>query len=307
MPLTTTINQWTTWALKSAEHWINTNCANTHSRTLNYFCTRRSKAYRNQEHSTFKTYLKCIERYFLFFCYCCVNEILFTQNSKALHRRVSKRLESQTIQIEFQFILIHPQAERRLSPDFSRCEKALYCTTKTHRCLHAAHAYTGIPCAAYSKLFTTSKQLFVLYWIIFLSLSLCFVLPFLSVPMMNHHTIPKLGFGPYKNDVGTFYLPKILSGNPRKVSLEFSHANSKKLATSVPLPADKLDSNKRYLVTFTLKDNENQRVIEDQVDSKWTLNKIESRKVFFKNLLLLLSISSWFFYINLLLYISIDF
>jgi hypothetical protein len=36
-----------------------------------------------------------------------------------------------------------PQAERRLSPDFSRCEKALYCTTKTHRCLHAAHAYTG--------------------------------------------------------------------------------------------------------------------------------------------------------------------
>lgn len=36
------------------------------------------------------------------------------------------------------------QAERRLSPDFSRYEKALYCTTKTHRCLHAAHAYTGI-------------------------------------------------------------------------------------------------------------------------------------------------------------------
>lgn len=103
------------------------------------------------------------EVFSFFFCYCCVNEILFTQNSKALHRRVSKRLESQTIQIEFQFILIHPQAERRLSPDFSRCEKALYCTTKTHRCLHAAHAYTGIPCAAYSKLFTTSKQLFVLY------------------------------------------------------------------------------------------------------------------------------------------------
>lgn len=44
-----------------------------------------------------------------------------------------------------------PQAERRLSPDFSRCDKALYCTTKSHRCLHAAHAYTGIPCAAYSK------------------------------------------------------------------------------------------------------------------------------------------------------------
>lgn len=58
-----------------------------------------------------------------------------------------------TMQIKFQFVFpIHPQAERRISPDFSRCEKALYCTTKTHRCLHAAHAYTGIPCAAYSKL-----------------------------------------------------------------------------------------------------------------------------------------------------------
>lgn len=43
------------------------------------------------------------------------------------------------------------QAERRLSPDYNAYEKALQCTTKTHRCLHAAHAYTGIPCAAYSE------------------------------------------------------------------------------------------------------------------------------------------------------------
>lgn len=35
------------------------------------------------------------------------------------------------------------KAERRLSPDYSRCKKAMYCTSKTHRCLHAAHAYTG--------------------------------------------------------------------------------------------------------------------------------------------------------------------
>lgn len=87
---------------------------------------------------------------------------------------------------------------------------------------------------------------------------------------MNHHTMPKLGFGPYKNtsDVGTFYLPKILSSNRSKVSLEFSHANTKKFATSVPLPSDKLDSNKRYLVTFTLKDTENQKAIDEEVDSK---------------------------------------
>ncbi|KAG5672825.1 hypothetical protein PVAND_002915 [Polypedilum vanderplanki] len=128
---------------------------------------------------------------------------------------------------------VYREAERRLSPDFSRCEKALYCTTKTHRCLHAAHAYTGIPCAAY-------------------------------LPLMNHHTMPKIGFGSYKGtgNVGTFYLPKILTSNQvgrNKVSLEFSNTNNKKYSTSVPLPSDKLDSNKRYLVTFTVKDKENQQ------------------------------------------------
>lgn len=25
------------------------------------------------------------------------------------------------------------------------------CTSKTHRCFHAIHAYTGVPCAAYSE------------------------------------------------------------------------------------------------------------------------------------------------------------
>lgn len=31
-------------------------------------------------------------------------------------------------------------------PDNPMC-----CTHSTHRCYHATHAYTGIPCAAYSK------------------------------------------------------------------------------------------------------------------------------------------------------------
>lgn len=92
--------------------------------------------------------------------------------------------------------------------------------------------------------------------------------------MMNHHTMPKLGYGPYKhtNGVGTFYLPKILTNkrnSTNKVSLEFSHANNKKYATSIPLPSDKLDSNKRYLVTFTMNDNENQKqVLDKDNDSK---------------------------------------
>ncbi|XP_035776283.1 uncharacterized protein LOC118458178 isoform X2 [Anopheles albimanus] len=109
---------------------------------------------------------------------------------------------------------VYDEAERRLSPDVSRYERALNCTTKTHRCLHATHAYTGIPCAAY-------------------------------IPMMNHHTIPKLGFGAYKSSapgsgggVGSFFLPKILThstdrGCPAgKVALELTHGNSKQ----APLP-----------------------------------------------------------------------
>ncbi|EDW68267.2 LOW QUALITY PROTEIN: uncharacterized protein Dvir_GJ24619 [Drosophila virilis] len=144
---------------------------------------------------------------------------------------------------------VYEEAERRLSPDYNAYEKALQCTTKTHRCLHAAHAYTGIPCAAY-------------------------------IPMMNHHTMPKFGFGPYKKagSVSSFYLPKILttgrassgrvgvgvgvdvgfggSGKcSHKVALELSHGKSKQL---ISLPADKLDSNKRYYVTFTVKDSPGQ-------------------------------------------------
>lgn len=84
---------------------------------------------------------------------------------------------------------------------------------------------------------------------------------------MNHHTMPKFGFG--KTSAGSFYLPKICTkggggiGGTGKcgsgtsahntVSLELSHGNNKQLIT---LPAEKLDNNKRYYVTFTLKDNE---------------------------------------------------
>ncbi|XP_049303667.1 uncharacterized protein LOC105227654 isoform X1 [Bactrocera dorsalis] len=129
---------------------------------------------------------------------------------------------------------VYEEAERRLSPDYNAYEKALQCTTKTHRCLHAAHAYTGIPCAAY-------------------------------IPMMNHHTMPKFGFGAYKKTgVGSFYLPKILTSGGcggtggsggcggGKVALELSHGKSKQL---ISLPSDKLDSNKRYYVTFTVKES----------------------------------------------------
>lgn len=94
-----------------------------------------------------------------------------------------------------------------------------------------------------------------------------------TVPMMNHHTMPKYGFG--KTSAGSFYLPKICTkgggiGGTGKcgsgtaahntVSLELSHGNNKQLIT---LPAEKLDNNKRYYVTFTLKDNERVAIQKD--------------------------------------------
>lgn len=88
--------------------------------------------------------------------------------------------------------------------------------------------------------------------------------------MMNHHTMPKYGFGPLKSaGVGSFYLPKICTKTSKdgsqggggdcannRVSLELSHGNNKQL---IALPSDKLDSNKRYYVTFTVKGNEDQQ------------------------------------------------
>ncbi|XP_031357739.1 uncharacterized protein LOC116181499 [Photinus pyralis] len=89
----------------------------------------------------------------------------------------------------------------------------LHCTQSTHRCDHATHAYTGVPCAAY-------------------------------LPRMNHHNIPKIGFECKPSN----FLPKIASKNA--VTLELCHGNDKQV---ISLPAERLDQNKRYYVTFTVK------------------------------------------------------
>ncbi|XP_063895808.1 ankycorbin [Helicoverpa armigera] len=101
------------------------------------------------------------------------------------------------------------------------------CTSKTHRCFHAVHAYTGIPCSAY--------------------------IPY----KWNHHTMPKPATaGPSSKSKG--FLPKINSKPPpgtgkAHVTLEVSHGTEKQL---IALPAEKLDKNKRYYVTFTVKGSE---------------------------------------------------
>ncbi|XP_048486319.1 protein phosphatase 1 regulatory subunit 12A [Plutella xylostella] len=99
------------------------------------------------------------------------------------------------------------------------------CTSKTHRCFHAVHAYTGIPCSAY--------------------------IPY----KWNHHTMPKPSTaGGAKKTKG--FLPKINTKSPAgkpHVTLEVSHGSEKQL---IALPAEKLDRNKRYYVTFTVKGSE---------------------------------------------------
>lgn len=79
-----------------------------------------------------------------------------------------------------------------------------------------------------------------------------------SVPYKwNHHTMPKpsTAGGTAKSKS---FLPKIDSkpptgSNKAHVTLEVSHGNEKQL---IALPAERLDRNKRYYVTFTVKGSE---------------------------------------------------
>ncbi|XP_014247327.1 ankycorbin [Cimex lectularius] len=106
------------------------------------------------------------------------------------------------------------------------------CTYRTHRCHHATHAYTGIPCAAY-------------------------------ITKSNHHTMQKPA--PY-----TGFLPKLVNDEnhgevaktlryvdpSRPLTLELSHGPDKQIIT---LPTEKLDKSKRYFVTFTIKSGEQKK------------------------------------------------
>ncbi|XP_030764680.1 ankyrin repeat domain-containing protein 12 isoform X2 [Sitophilus oryzae] len=102
-------------------------------------------------------------------------------------------------------------------PTSSEHVNPLLCTQSTHRCMHATHAYTGIPCAAY-------------------------------LPKIDHHNIPKIGFGNSTVCRPGGVLPSI--NKKKTVTLELSHGADKQV---ISLPTDKLDQNKRYYVTFTVK------------------------------------------------------
>lgn len=82
------------------------------------------------------------------------------------------------------------------------------------------------------------------------------VLIFFIVPKLNHHTIPKIGFaqGTPKSQSQQSFLPQI-NNKSKAVTLELCHGNDKQV---ISLPADRLDQNKRYYVTFTVKGQETQ-------------------------------------------------
>lgn len=77
--------------------------------------------------------------------------------------------------------------------------------------------------------------------------------------MMNHHTMPKPGFGTTvkTRSSGSFCLPEINDAaaaarhSKTGVSVEVSHGLSRK---SLYLPTNQLDRNKRYYVTLSVKD-----------------------------------------------------
>ncbi|CAG0920083.1 unnamed protein product [Notodromas monacha] len=99
------------------------------------------------------------------------------------------------------------------------------CTHRTHTCHHAAHAYTGVPCAAY-------------------------------ITRPNHHHAIK---GPARP-----FLPKIDRGGAlmepavdlknfdpgRPLTLELNHGGQRQV---IEFPANKLDKSRKYHVTFTIK------------------------------------------------------
>lgn len=142
-------------------------------------------------------------------------------------------------------------------------DNPLFCTHGTHRCIHATHAYTGIPCAAYSKLhpyFLTRRDNNFIFLII--DNFVMFV-----VSKIDHHLLPKTNTESYR-----CFLPRIddkpthrkqpteiakclKNVDPSKpVTLELIHGTEKQI---ISLPTDKLDKNKRYYVTFTIKGSNN--------------------------------------------------
>lgn len=134
----------------------------------------------------------------------------------------------------------------------------LFCTCQTHRCIHATHAYTGIPCAAYSKFLgklLSEDTVLKIFYIV-------------AVAKIDHHSMPKaisethrcclprIDHNKHTHCKQPGEIAKSLKNvDPSKpVTLELIHGAEKQI---ISLPTEELDKNKRYYVTFTIKRTNN--------------------------------------------------
>ena len=110
------------------------------------------------------------------------------------------------------------------------------CTHSSHRCHHAAHAYTGVPCSGAGTARRHQQQ---------------------------RHRQRKPGAGRQApaggaagghQGPGGGVLPRIGQQQQRPVTLQLKQGGS---VQALRLPTDKLEPNKKYYVTFTLKPKEN--------------------------------------------------
>ena len=69
---------------------------------------------------------------------------------QSANRRVIPRLQS-TDDLEKLTAALRRTKQRELVGEDRGVDNPLQCTASTHRCHHAVHAYSGVPCAAYSQ------------------------------------------------------------------------------------------------------------------------------------------------------------
>ena len=108
------------------------------------------------------------------------------------------------------------------------------CTHSSHRCHHAAHAYTGVPCSVANKRSKPRRQR-----------SRARGHPGGSLPRID----PGLGLRSKDQPGGLSLRTK-----DQPVTLQLKQGGN---VQALKLPTDKLEPNKKYYVTFTLKPKEN--------------------------------------------------
>ena len=118
------------------------------------------------------------------------------------------------------------------------------CTHSSHRCHHAAHAYTGVPCSTATRRSKARK--------------LIKKSSFNGAAMLPRIDNSKRGSGAAYRELQNFSLNSVYflgsRGKEQPVTLQLKQGGN---VQALRLPTEKLEPNKKYYVTFTLKPKEN--------------------------------------------------